>query len=245
MEGKFISYLRVSTKKQGLGLEAQRQAVDNYLNGGNHELIGEYKERETGKRTDRPELIKALKHAKLTGATVIVAKLDRLSRNARFLLGLLEQKVPVVFCDLPQIPPGPVGEFIIGQMAQVAQLEAGLISERTKNALAEVNRHIEKTGSHTSKGGRVIKRLGNPHGAAHLDKQAAARLAGKASERRADERAASLRELVAECQAAGATTTRAIANALNERGIYSPQGGAWHPSSVLNLLRRLEPTGGR
>jgi DNA invertase Pin-like site-specific DNA recombinase len=102
--------------------------VDSYLNGGVHELFAEYQEKETGKRTDRPALTKALKHCKLTGATLIVAKLDRLARNAHFLMGLLEAKVPVVFCDLPHIPAGPTGEFLIGITAQVAQLEAGLIA---------------------------------------------------------------------------------------------------------------------
>jgi DNA invertase Pin-like site-specific DNA recombinase len=239
MDGKFISYLRVSTKKQGLGLEAQRQAVDNYLNGGNWKLAAEYSEKETGKRTDRPELAKALKHAKLIGATVIVAKLDRLARNARFLLGLIEAKVPVVFCDLPQIPVGPVGEFIIGQMALVAQLEAGLISQRTKSALAEVNRHIEQTGQHTTKAGNVIGRLGNPNGVAHIDLVRARKLAGKASRRAADDRAETLRDIIEDCRQAGATSANAIAKVLNERGIRSATGGAWYASSVCNLLRRL------
>jgi DNA invertase Pin-like site-specific DNA recombinase len=239
MDDKFVSYLRVSTKKQGLGLEAQRQAVDIYLNGGNWVLVTEYLEKETGKRTDRPELLKALKHCKLTGATLIVAKLDRLARNAHFLLGLLKEKVPVVFCDFPQIPAGPAGEFMIGMMAQVAQLEAGLISERTKKALAEVNRHIAEAGVHTTKDGKQIRRLGNPNGAAHLDVAKGARLAGKASERRADERAEALRDIVEDCRQAGATSTRALANALNERGIRSATGGAWHASSVSNLLQRL------
>jgi DNA invertase Pin-like site-specific DNA recombinase len=239
MDGKFVSYLGVSTKKQGLGLEAQRQAVDAYLNGGDHELLGEYQEKETGKRTDRPALTKALKHAKLTGATLIVAKLDRLARNAHFLMGLLEAKVPVVFCDLPHIPAGPTGEFLIGVMAQVAQLEAGLIAQRTKAALAEVNRHIEQTGSHTTKAGNVISRLGNPHGVAHIDLDKARKLAGKASARRADDRAEALRDIVEDCRAAGATSTRALAEALNARGIRSANGGAWHASSVANLLARL------
>jgi DNA invertase Pin-like site-specific DNA recombinase len=92
MDGRFISYLRVSTKKQGLDIDAQREAVLTYLNGGNHELLAEYHEKESGKLTDRPALIKAMRHCRLTGATLIVAKLDRLSRNAHFLLGLLQEK---------------------------------------------------------------------------------------------------------------------------------------------------------
>ena len=91
--GKFISYLRVSTAKQeasGLGLEAQRKAVLDYLNGGSWELLAEYMETESGKKNDRPKLAKALDHCKITKATLLIAKLDRLSRNAHFLLGLQE-----------------------------------------------------------------------------------------------------------------------------------------------------------
>src|SRR5690606_29222952 len=89
---------------------------------------------ESGKRNDRPELARALSHAKLTGATLLVAKLDRLARNVRFLHSVLESGVEVAFCDLPQVQ-GAMGRFIVNQMAGVAELEAGLISERTKAAL--------------------------------------------------------------------------------------------------------------
>jgi DNA invertase Pin-like site-specific DNA recombinase len=147
--------------------------------------------------------------------------------------------VPVLFCDLPHIPAGPMGEFMIGTMAQNAQLEAGLISQRTKAALAEVNRKIEETGSHTTKNGKVITRLGNPNGVAHIDTDKARNLAGKAVEKAADDRAEALREIVEDCRAAGATSTRALAKALNERGIRPARGDVWHASSIANLLARL------
>src|ERR1700733_12221106 len=130
--GKFVSYLRVSTDKQGrsgLGVEAQREAVARYLNGGSWKLVAEYVETESGKRSDRPKLAAALAHAKAIGATVVFAKLDRLYRNAKFLLTLIDSGVDVVFCDLPQIPPGAMGRFMLTQMAAVAELEADLISE--------------------------------------------------------------------------------------------------------------------
>ena len=152
--GKFVAYLRVSTDRQGksgLGLEAQREAVARYLNGGGWKLVAEYVETESGKRNDRPKLKAALSHAKAMGATVVVAKLDRLSRNTRFLLDVIESGADVVFCDLPQIPPGPTGKFLLTQMASVAELERGLISERTKAALAAAK-------------ARGVK-LGNPNGA--------------------------------------------------------------------------------
>src|ERR1700744_4889937 len=128
MDGRFISYLRVSTDRQGksgLGLEAQREAVAAHLNGGSWTLVTEYVEVESGKSDDRPELAKALARCKMTGATLIVAKLDRLSRHQSFLMSVYEGtgEGGVVFCDLPTIPAGPVGKFIVQQMAAVAELE--------------------------------------------------------------------------------------------------------------------------
>src|SRR5215475_946716 len=141
MKAKFVSYLRVSTQKQGasgLGIEAQRAAVTAFLNGGDWVLLQEYRETESGKSNDRPQLAKALAHCRMTGATLVVAKLDRLARNARFLLSVVEGSGAggVVFCDLPSLPPGPVGKFMVTQMAAVAELEAGLTSQRTKAALS-------------------------------------------------------------------------------------------------------------
>jgi DNA invertase Pin-like site-specific DNA recombinase len=155
--GKFISYLRVSTDKQGrsgLGVEAQRTAVDSYLNGGRWTLVTEYVETESGRRSDRPQLAKALAHAKAIGATVVFAKLDRLTRNVDLLRSLVASDVDLVFCDLPHVPPGAMGRFLLTQMASVAELEAGLISERTKAALAATK-------------ARGVK-LGNPNGARAL-----------------------------------------------------------------------------
>ena len=155
--GKYISYLRMSTDKQGrsgLGLEAQRAAVDSYLNGGRWTLAAEYVETESGRRTDRRQLAKALAHAKAIGATVVFAKLDRLTRNVDLLRSLVTSDVDLVFCDLPHVPIGAMGRFLLTQMASVAELEAGLISERTKAALAAAK-------------ARGVK-LGNPNGARAL-----------------------------------------------------------------------------
>jgi DNA invertase Pin-like site-specific DNA recombinase len=122
-EGKFVSYLRVSTDKQGrsgLGLEAQRAAVESYLNGGQWKLAAEYIETESGKRSDRPKLAKAVSHAKAIGATVVFAKLDRLSRNVDLLRSLVASDVDLVFCDLPHVPVGAMGRYLLTQMAAVA-----------------------------------------------------------------------------------------------------------------------------
>src|ERR1700722_12486249 len=132
--GKFVSYLRVSTAKQGvsgLGLEAQREAVATYLNGGKWNLVQEVVEVESGKRNDRPQLARALALCRLHNATLIIAKLDRLARNVHFISGLMESKVDFVAVDFPQ-----ANRLTIHILAAVAEHEAKMISERTKAALA-------------------------------------------------------------------------------------------------------------
>jgi DNA invertase Pin-like site-specific DNA recombinase len=230
LNGKFISYLRVSTDKQGrsgLGLEAQRAAVEGYLNGGPWTLAAEYVEAESGKRSDRPKLTKALAHAKAIGATVVFAKLDRLTRNVDLLRSLVASDVDLVFCDLPHVPPGAMGRFLLTQMASVAELEAGLISERTKAALAAAK-------------ARGVK-LGNPNGARALrGKQVGNKQAVVAVTANAERRAANLRAIVDDLRSQGFTSVRTIAAQLNERGILTPRGGSWHPTSAARLLSRLQ-----
>src|SRR4051794_13540802 len=121
VNGKFVSYLRVSTAKQGrsgLGLEAQRQAVAEHLNGGRWTLVAEHVEVESGRRNDRPALAKALADCRIHGATLIVAKLDRLSRNAAFLLTLRDSGVQFVAADMPQ-----ANALTVGILAVVAEAE--------------------------------------------------------------------------------------------------------------------------
>jgi|SRR5271169_2015751 len=229
-KGKFISYLRVSTDKQGrsgLGVEAQRAAVESYLNGGRWTVVAEYIETESGKRSDIPKLAKALGHAKAIGATVVFAKLDRLSRNVDLLRSLVTSDVDLIFCDLPHVPPGAMGRFLLTQMASVAELEAGLISERTKAVLAAAK-------------ARGVK-LGNPNGARALrGKQVGNKQAVAAVKANAQHRAANLQNIVDDLRAQGVTSVRNIAAELNERGILTPRGGAWHPTSAARLLSRLE-----
>ena len=135
-EGKFVSYLRVSTARQGksgLGIEAQRKAVEDYLNGGNWKLVKEFVEVESGKQADRPKLQEAFQLCRLIGAKLVIAKLDRLSRDAHFLLGLEKAGVDFVAADMPQ-----ANRLTIGIMAVMAEDERRRISERTKAALAVV-----------------------------------------------------------------------------------------------------------
>lgn len=219
----FVSYLRVSTTKQGasgLGLEAQRKAVADYLNGGDWTLLGEYVEVESGRKNDRPELLKALEHCRLTGAKLVIAKLDRLSRNAHFLIGLQEAGVPFVAADMPN-----ANELTVGIMALVAREERKAISSRTKAALAAAKE-------------RGVK-LGCPTGASHLRQYGNA--AGvEAVKQNADARAQGLRSLVESIQASGITSAKGIAEELNRRCVATPRGGKWHASSVNNTLRRLQ-----
>lgn len=132
-EGRFISYLRCSTRRQnqsGLGLDAQREAVANFLSGGAWELLAEYKDVESGKKDDRPELLKAIAHAKRTGATLLIAKLDRLSRDLALTANLMKSGVRFVACDCPE-----ANDFTIHILGAVAEQERKNISSRVRVAL--------------------------------------------------------------------------------------------------------------
>ncbi|MCA3247360.1 MAG: recombinase family protein [Azospirillum sp.] len=217
-----VAYYRVSTDKQGrsgLGLEAQREAVRRYL-GGDCPPLREFKEVESGKRADRPELRKAVEFAKLHKAALVVAKVDRLARNVAFLETILGSGAEVVFCDLPQVQ-GAMGRFIIQQMAAVAQLEAGLVSERTKAALAAAKARGVKLGGF--RGVKVDPSLGT-----------------EARQQAAQAQAQSLAPTIAELRAEGAHSLAALADGLNARRIPAPRGGAWQPMSVSRVLARLE-----
>lgn len=223
-EGRFVAYLRVSTTQQGrsgLGLDAQREAVRAFLNGGRWVLSAEFVEVETGKANDRPQLAAALAECRLTGATLVVAKLDRLSRDVRFLLSVVEGagEAGVVFCDLPAIPAGPVGRFMLTQMAAVAELEAGLISQRTKAALAAAKDRGTKLG-----GWRGGPKVDTAAGRAALQDRAGA-FAGRVGPLAAElrERGMSLREIAAE---------------LTRRGVKTARSGQWTAAAVQRVLAR-------
>jgi DNA invertase Pin-like site-specific DNA recombinase len=224
--GGFIAYYRVSTGKQGksgLGIEAQRQAVANYLNGGNWRIIAEFTEVESGKRSDRPQLDKALAAARAHRVPLIVARVDRLTRSVAFLSRLLEAGVDVRFADLPMVE-GATGRFLLQQMAAVAELEAGMISARTKAALAAAKR-------------RGVK-LGGDRGVRPTNKQRAAAIAVRREQ--ADNRASDLAPIVKELQASGAVSLRAIAAGLDQRGIPAACGGSWSANQVARLLGNIE-----
>ena len=225
---RFVAYFRVSTDQQGrsgLGLDAQRSTVARYVDTQPAGcIVASFEEVESGKRSDRPQLAAALAACRAHRATLVIAKLDRLARNARFLLSIVEGtgEGGVVFCDLPTVPAGPVGKFLVTQMAAVAELEAGLISQRTKAAL-------------TAAKARGVK-LGNPQlraGSADCAKAAAAVASAQAQRRAAD-----VLPFIYAAQKAGATTLQAVADAMMARGIPTPGGrGSWHPATVARALK--------
>jgi DNA invertase Pin-like site-specific DNA recombinase len=228
---RYIAYLRVSTDQQGrsgLGLEAQREAVAAYLRTRpGAVLVDEHVEIESGKRRDRPELAKALAACRGHRAALVVAKLDRLARDAGFLLTVLDgapTECGVVFCDLPTVPEGPVGRFLVSQMAAVAELEAGLIGQRTKAALAAAKAR-----------GVVLGGWRGGHAPTDADR-AKAILAHTAN---AASRAADLAPVLEQLRVEGAGSFGALAAALNSRGIPATRGGRWTATSVRRVMARL------
>ena len=229
---RYIAYYRVSTGRQGrsgLGIEAQRETVKRFLaaEGGGWPPLQSFTETESGRRSDRPQLTKALAACRAHGATLVVAKVDRLTRSQAFLERLRDSGVEVRFCDLPDIK-GATGRFLLAQMAAVAELEAGLISERTKAALA----------AKVARDGQWDRRASH-----HLVPGAGQKIAAAAAREAATKRAKDLADYVAQLRADGMTSLRAIAGSLNANEIETPRGGNWGPSSVRNLLGRLEEVG--
>jgi len=225
-----ISYLRVSTGKQaktGLGIEAQRQAVARFASAEGFEIIDEHVEIETGKGSDaldrRPELAAALAQARKISpkspAPIIVAKLDRLSRDVHFISGLMAHRVPFLTVELGS----DVDPFILHLFAALAEKERRLISERTKRALAEKKKRGEP--------------LGNPNLALVQSKGWEKNRANAAAF------ATNVLPIIEQIKASGVTKLRAIARAMNERGVRTARGGAWHESTVRLLLRRKEVPG--
>lgn len=216
-----ITYIRVSTSQQGrsgLGIEAQRQSLRQFAKAEGLELVREFVEVETGKGSDaldrRPQLRAALAAAKKLKCPVAVAKLDRLSRDVHFISGLMAHRVPFVVAELG----ADVDPFVLHLFAALAEKERALISSRTRQALA------------AAKARGVI--LGSPK--LHLAREGAV----AAVKAEADRHAANVHPIIKEAQRSGANTLRAVAAALNARGIATARGGTWHAMSVKNLLDR-------
>jgi DNA invertase Pin-like site-specific DNA recombinase len=216
-----VAYIRVSTTSQGrsgLGIESQREALTRFAKEVGFDIVAEFVEIETGKGSDaldrRPQLAAALAKARAMRCSVVVAKLDRLSRDVHFISGLMAHRVPFVVTELgPDVDP-----FVLHLYAALAEKERALISGRTKSALAAAK----------AKG----VKLGNPH------IEAARGEAVAAIKAEADRAAGNVLPIIAEIKKSGASTLRAIAEALNARGIPTPRGARWHATSVRNALAR-------
>ncbi len=218
--GRFIAYYRVSTKRQGrsgLGLEAQKKAVADYLDGGRWTLVDEVTEIESGSRSDRPALASALALCRLHQATLVVARMDRLSRNVHFLTGLMESGADFLACDIPA-----ANKLTIHVLAAVAEAEAEAISFRTRAALAAARARGTKLG-------------GDRGNIASVSRQGASASA-RARRSRMLARAADLIPVIKVIRAEGARSLRRIAAALNERGILTARGRQWSAVQVRRVL---------
>lgn len=214
MKLRFVSYVRVSTTKQGLdgnGIEAQRQAVARYLTTLDCELIGSFEEVESGANNKRPQLQAALQLAKAKKAILVIAKLDRLSRNAAFLLTLQDSGVDFVACDMPN-----ADKLSVGIIALLAQRERQLISERTKAGLA-----VAKQRGVT---------LGNPKASKAWG------MAVKAIKQRKQEFAVAVLKSIEEIKSTGVQSLSRIADCLNKRGEKTPRGKKWTATAVKRVL---------
>jgi DNA invertase Pin-like site-specific DNA recombinase len=212
---KYVAYLRVSTAKQGssgLGLEAQETAIKSFLKD-DDQLLSTFIEIESGKDDERPELAKALREVELTGAKLLVAKLDRLSRAVSFIARLMDSKVDFIACDQPAATP-----FSIHIYAAVAEHERNMISQRTKAALRAAKERGAKLGGYRG-GPKVDPALGT----------AAKREKAKAFNDR-------IRAALTELQTSGATSLSEMARRLNERGILTRRGKGWTATQVARVL---------
>jgi DNA invertase Pin-like site-specific DNA recombinase len=219
-----VSYIRVSTGKQGksgLGIDAQRQAVARFAASEGLEVLEEFVEVETGKGADalsrRPKLAEALAKARKSKVPVVVAKLCRLSRDVAFISGLMDRRVPFIVAELG----ADADPFMLHLYAALAEKERALIADRTRAALAQ------KKAQGAVLGNRTNLKVAQAKGVA-------------ANREAADAFASNVLPIVRQIQAAGATTYRAIAQALNDRGVRTARGGDWHDSTVRNLLARSQ-----
>lgn len=222
-QGNFVAYHRCSTERQGrsgLGLEAQQKAVATYLAGGSSSLIASFIEVESGKIDDRPKLKEALAACRVHNATLLIAKLDRLSRDAHFLLGLQKSGVRFVAADMPH-----ADNFTVGILALVAQKEREMISQRTKDALAAARLRGVKLGGIRNNSSSISK-IGR-------DTSVATRST------KATSRAKDLAPIIQDQMSQG-LSLRAIGSHLDALGIKTARGSTWSAAAVQRVIKRLE-----
>jgi DNA invertase Pin-like site-specific DNA recombinase len=209
---EFVAYYRISTERQGLsglGLEAQQAAVHRHVATFGGSLIGEYTEVETGKRNNRPELRAALAACRRHKAKLLIAKLDRLSRNVAFIAAMMDSGVEFVACDNPHAT-----RLTLHILAAVAEHERQMIAARTKAALQAAKARGVKLGRNG------VERLAPANGVAAI------------------ERAARLKPTLTELMGAGMSVRQIVAE-LTSRGVSTPRGGRWHPQTVARIMKRV------
>lgn len=225
-----VAYLRVSTKAQldsGLGIEAQRSAVQTFADANGFEIVAEHVEAASGKGFDaleqRPILSAAITQARKLKAPVMVSKLDRLSRDVAFISSMMSRRVPFIVTAL-----GPTADpFMLHLWAALAEQERRMISDRTRDALASVK------SRGVSKKGKTILKLGNP-----TNLNEAGRLGAAANARAADLFAENILPIIESIKASGIRTHIGIASAMNARGIKTARGGDWHSTTVARMIKR-------
>lgn len=219
-ESIYVAYLRQSTKKQensGLGVEAQREIIQNYLK--DKSPVSEYIETESGRKSDRPKLTEALAECRKKGAILIVAKLDRLSRNVAFTSKLLESDVEIIFCDFPE-----ANKLVLHIISSIAEYEAGLISQRTRQSLQAKKARGYRLGKPENLLGKLEQAIENSN---RINRQ-------KALDNPNNKRAAAyLKSLVKED-----VSLSEMARRLNEEGFVTAHGGYFKASQVSVLLKR-------
>lgn len=226
MSKKIVAYYRVSTKRQGasgLGLEGQQAAVESLCRQNGWEIVATYTEIESGKRSDRPQLAKALAHSKRARATLVVAKLDRLARNLAFLASLMESGADFVAVDNPT-----ANRLTIHILSAVAEAEGKAISDRTRSALA----------AYKARGGRLGAARPECRNLTTAARRRGSIAAGQAVRARADEAYQDLRPALAAMRSDGASY-QAIAHQLNSQGHATRYGRPWNHVAVLRACRRL------
>lgn len=217
---KYVAYYRVSTKRQGqsgLGLEAQRKMVNDFVTVNGGEMVAEYTEVESGKRDDRPQLGEAIKHAARIGGRILVGKLDRLSRDLHFITSLQKSRVDFVVSDMPGCD-----SFSIHIYGALAQREREMISARTKAGLAVAKAKGVKLG--TNNLNPALAKEASDKGVATI-KQNAADFAAKVQP--------TIKGLMAQ-----GMSYRAVAAELDKLGVQTARGGKWTARAVINALRR-------
>lgn len=225
-EGNFIAYYRVSTNKQGingLGINGQKEMVHSFLNGGNWKLLDEFTEVESGKKDDRPELLKAIKICQLKNAKLVVSKLDRLSRDLHFITSLQKSNIKFVVAENPDM-----NELTVHIFAAVAQHERKLISDRTKDALLQAKKRGVKLGNPSILSGKQIKGSGDTT------------VARAVKTDHANDYALKMKDVIEDITYSDIASLRRIADELNKRGFTTRRNKGWTANSVRLTINRYQ-----